>query len=297
MNYNKLKYFYEVSKILNLSHASNLLFISQSSLSKAISDLEQDFGTPLFLRTNRNLILTNAGMELQRQIDPFFAKEEELYQAVRAAGQSPEKLSAQLNLGFMFFALTSGFSDLVRQFMALYPAIQIHEYRYNKRELLQRLHRRSLDGGFAIFSMDELSSDLSYKILAEYHMSIIVRGDHPFAGRASVSLSELKKEAFIMHGHSKSSNEYANAIAWCQRNGFYPNIIGEYDYVETVLLMVKNGMGIALLSDAAPIGNIQGLINVPLENAPVLYGGFFWVQNQNETAVKLFLDFFSDHAR
>ena len=293
MNYNKLKYFYEIAKIQNLSHASNVLFVSQSSLSKTIADLEKDFGTALFTRTNRNLVLTNAGKELQRQIEPFFSKENDIYNAVRAAGQlSSENISATLDVGFMTFDATLKLSDFIHTFTKEYPAIQIHPYRYNKNELMLRLKRHSLDLAFVIFSMDELSGDFPYKTIAEYHMSIIAREDHPLSNRYSVSLSELKNENFIMHGHDNNSNEYTNAIAWCKRNGFYPKIIGEYDYVETVLMLVQSGMGISLLSDAAPISNMKGLVNIPLENSPVLYGGIFWNPHRNEKAIHLFMESF-----
>ena len=59
MNYNKLKYFYIVAKHLNFTKAAEELFISQSAVSRHMK--EEEFGTKLFLRTNRNLILTNAG--------------------------------------------------------------------------------------------------------------------------------------------------------------------------------------------------------------------------------------------
>lgn len=65
MNYNKLRYFYEVSCTLNLTRAAQNLYISQPALSKHIADLERDFGVPLFIRTNRNLLLTQAGEVLR----------------------------------------------------------------------------------------------------------------------------------------------------------------------------------------------------------------------------------------
>ena len=85
LNYNKLRYFYEASRTLNLTRAAQNLYISQPALSKHISDLENDFGTPLFVRTNRNLILTQAGEVLREECCRIFDREEELYRRVRAA--------------------------------------------------------------------------------------------------------------------------------------------------------------------------------------------------------------------
>lgn len=298
MNYNKLRYFYEIAKIQNLSHASEILFVSQSSLSKTISDLEKEFETPLFIRTNRNLKLTAAGRELYHQIDSLFSKEQEIVAAVRNANQTNlEIISAELNIGFMALRISMRFPDFIYRFLATHPSIKITQYRLNKNELLKRLNRQTLDLGLLIFSMDELAPQYKYQIISEHHLSIIMRKNHPLAGRTSVSLFELKSENFIMHGHTKLSNEYDNAIAWFQRNGFYPHIVAEFDYVEVVLMMVQAGMGIAILSDAAPIMDLPDLVSIPLNNAPVLYTGLFWNKENKSSAMELFTDTFIEHTR
>ena len=125
MNYNKLKYFYEIAKIQNLSRASELLYVSQSSLSKTIADLEKDFGTQLFIRTNRNLVLTEAGKELQRQLESFFSNEQTLYAKVRqAAVPTGANLSAKLHIGFMAFDHGLFVPDTIKAFHQKYPAIR-----------------------------------------------------------------------------------------------------------------------------------------------------------------------------
>lgn len=293
MNYNKLKYFYEIAKIQNLSRASELLYVSQSSLSKTIADLEKDFGTQLFVRTNRNLILTEAGKELQRQLESFFSNEQAMYAKVRqAALPTGENLSAKLNIGFMAFDHGLLVPDIVKKFNQTYPSIQIDAKRYNKKEMFKKLDNQTLDMIWAIFSMDELNGEQEYKILDEHHFSIIARDDHPMANRSSISITELQSESFIAHGHRKNSNEYAYYFDWCNRCGVQPNIVAEYDYVESVMLMVQAGAGIAILSDAAPTHAFKNLVSIPLNNAPILYSGVFWRKDNGNKAIPLFTQFY-----
>ena len=47
-------------------------------------------------------------------------------------------------------------------------------------------------------------------------------------------------------------------------------------YVGMVLMMVKSGFGITILSDLAPMDHMTGLVTVPLVNAPVFCSGLFW---------------------
>ncbi len=277
MNYNKLKYFYEVAKTKNISHTANLLFISQSSLSKAISDLEKDFGTPLFVRTNRNLILTDAGEELYRRTAPLFSNEEELYTVIKEIGQRDQiPIPHSLNIGFLNFALTCELPLSIQKYCSTNPDLSIQCFRYNKAELITRMKKKQLDAAFLIFTMDEVPREFPYKLMAEYHISVIMRSDHPLATRERIAVRELEKESFLMHGHPDTSEEYHYALSFCRRNGLEPHIIARYDNVETVLMMVQSGMGIGLLSDGAPIKNMKHLVSVPIENAPVLYGGVFY---------------------
>lgn len=296
MNYNKLKYFYEIAKIQNLSRASELLYVSQSSLSKTIADLEQDFGTQLFVRTNRSLVLTEAGKELQRQLESFFSNEQTIYAKVRqAAVPAGENLSAKLNIGFMAFNYGLFVPDAIKAFHQKYPSVQIDAKRYNKKELFKRLDNQTLDMIWAVFSMDELSNEHDYKILDEHHFTIIARDDHPLANRSSISITELQNEVFIAHGHRKNSNEYAYYFDWCNRCGVQPNIVAEYDYVESVMLMVQSGAGIAILSDAAPIDAFKNLVSIPLQNAPILYSGIFWRRDNPSKAIPLFVEFYQKY--
>lgn len=293
MNYNKLKYFFEIAKTQNISRASELLYISQSSLSKAILDLEEEFGTPLFIRAYHKLILTEAGKELQKQLEPFFSNEQTMINRVKAVGISKEApLSGSLSLGFMAFDHGLKVPEVCKNFQNLHPAIQIRYQRFNKKELFKKLENKTLDLVWAIFSMDELSDTMAYRILDEHHFSIIARTGHSMANRASVAITELQNEKFIAHGHRKNSNEYAYYFDWCARCGIQPNIVDEYDYVESVLLMIQSGAGIAILSDAAPIDAFKNLVSIPLDNAPVLYSGMFWKKDNPNKTLPLFAEYF-----
>ena len=64
MELRQLKYFIKVAETLNFSEASKALFITQSTLSQQIRQLEQELNTQLFQRNNHTVYLTEAGEEL-----------------------------------------------------------------------------------------------------------------------------------------------------------------------------------------------------------------------------------------
>ena len=64
MDWNKLKAFYEVATNKSISKASFKLNISQSAISRQIQDLELDIKTPLFIRHQKGVRLTEQGENL-----------------------------------------------------------------------------------------------------------------------------------------------------------------------------------------------------------------------------------------
>lgn len=88
-NLNLYHIFYTVAKCRNISGAARQLFISQPAISKAISRLEQNLDTTLFLRSSRGVRLTETGELLFRQVESAF----------QAISQGEEQLRKVQELG------------------------------------------------------------------------------------------------------------------------------------------------------------------------------------------------------
>src|SRR5690554_564742 len=71
-NLNQYKIFYTVAKFSNISHAAEELYISQPAISKAISKLEGNMNTKLFIRNHRGVIMTNEGEILFEHLKTTF---------------------------------------------------------------------------------------------------------------------------------------------------------------------------------------------------------------------------------
>lgn len=68
MRLEQITYFLRVAEHGNITAAAKSLYISQPALSKQITLLEQEIGLPLFERQARGVVLTQAGMQFQKDL-------------------------------------------------------------------------------------------------------------------------------------------------------------------------------------------------------------------------------------
>ena len=83
MELRQLRYFVAVADTLNFSRAAESLYVSQSALSKQISELEQELGVALFDRDRRSVALTSAGQLLLPEAKDILMRSEKLVPLLR----------------------------------------------------------------------------------------------------------------------------------------------------------------------------------------------------------------------
>jgi LysR family transcriptional regulator, transcriptional activator of nhaA len=93
LNYHHLLYFWAVAKEGSLRRASEVLHISQPSISAQLKQIEESLDAPLFTRTSRRLIMTDTGQTVLEYAEEIFSLGRELLTAVRQEpGQRPLRL-------------------------------------------------------------------------------------------------------------------------------------------------------------------------------------------------------------
>jgi LysR family transcriptional regulator, transcriptional activator of nhaA len=96
LNYHHLLYFWAVAKEGSLRGASEVLHVSQPSISAQLKQLEESLGAALFTRTTRTLVLTDTGQTVLEYADEIFSLGRELVTAVH---QEPGKRPLRLHVG------------------------------------------------------------------------------------------------------------------------------------------------------------------------------------------------------
>ncbi|AZN42568.1 LysR family transcriptional regulator [Paenibacillus albus] len=238
----QLRYFLATAKLEQMTKAAEQLNIAQPSLSKTIARLEEQIGIPLFDRNGRNIRLNAYGQAFLKRVENVFIELEEAERELRDM--------AGLDRGIITLAvsLTNLLPEMLGSFLAKYPDIQFHQVVEPIAVMQHKLERGEIDMCLTFAELEGV--EIESQILRTEDIYLLVPDQHHLYGRESVSLHELKDESFIGLRPSFWFRQMTDRL--CLRSGgFTPRTTIEVDEVDAVLLLLKQGHGVAFAPDLA----------------------------------------------
>ncbi|CAI6085611.1 LysR family transcriptional regulator [Cohnella sp. JJ-181] len=244
MEFVQLRYFAEVARLQSFSKAAVSLHIAQPSLSRAIKSLENELGVVLFDRTTRYLRLTDDGEIVLRHAAATLSMSQDLLDTLNEGKQLQR---GELLLGLPPVIGASFFARIIAGFRAEYPGVQLRLVEEGGKIVEQLLSESKLDLGIVVLPVDE--EEFESFTLTERRLSLVLNASHPLASSASVRISELREEPFIMF--KRGFSLYDRVREACIQEGFEPKIAYESSQWDFMTEMVGAGLGVALLPDTA----------------------------------------------
>jgi DNA-binding transcriptional LysR family regulator len=241
----QIEYFLGVARTLSFTEAAKLLYVTQSALSKQIALFEQEIGMPLFIRTRRNVRLTDAGMVLYEE---FNGLPEHIQRAIKRAKIANSDVKGTLSIGILEGQnINVKLPETLRELSEVYPNIEISVERDSFRGLRKKLDQEKLDVIISLSFDVENLDDISFEVILQQSAGIALNAKHPLANDEFIDLERLKDEPFITISSQESPRGYEFFIDNCTQHGFTPNIAHEANNLETLLMEVESGLGIALI--------------------------------------------------
>lgn len=245
MTLTQLEYFLEIAKTRNFTEAASNLFVSQSSLSYAIRELETELDVSLFVRRpNRKIELTMYGMALIPYAEEGIRKIEDGRNHISSM-KSP--LHGKVRLGFFHSIAFSAVPALLTYFREDNPRNEIdfetlvHHNWVDFRQML-------LDGKCdLVLSAGNLGNKCESVKIAEHRIYLIVPTGHRLADRESVPVSELRGERFIQIDMNSNMDNRIHEMF--ESEGIIPSLEYVSDWTAQQLA-VTGGKGVALSCDS-----------------------------------------------
>lgn len=244
MNLLQLEYFMALAKYRSFRKAAEALYVSQPAVSKQISMLEKELGLLLFTRDYRLVTLTPAGQTILEALQ----KSSELFQ--QALGEAKRLSGNQTQLLRLGLSENSSFGNLfqiIEDVQAAHPGLAVSiELRP-----ISQLELQYPDGGYDLIVNHEYSFKnkplIESRLLGTGRHLALISPRHPLAQRAELKFCDLATERFYVPATASSAFTLDYCAHICSICGFTPREFMALPNIESVLLAVRQGLGVVLL--------------------------------------------------
>lgn len=226
-----------IAQTWNITKAAQQLHLTQQALSKSIGKLEEELGVTLFIRTERQTVLTDIGQKLLPVIQSLLRKYEEHEKLIH---DIIVQNSHSVRIAFENTVLLNGFpADFLSRIGDLTITAYLgDDYVSCMRDVLE--HRATC--AFILKPKD--LRGLCYFPVVRHFPNVIMSRNHPLTRKEYISIEDLRNENHAwLSINSQSFQDYYNA---CMEAGFYPKITREYPSAELLHQEIPNGMEITI---------------------------------------------------
>lgn len=232
-----LKTFLAVAAEGSFAAAAGRVALTQAAVGLQMRTLEADLRRPLFERQGKVVTLNDAGQALL----PTVRRIVQQYEQLLASPPTPEAMSGTVHLG----AVVSAVRPLLRATLALkerHPALELHVSAAKSIELLQRVEAGDLDAAIAVREPGHgQPSELVWTPLYTEPMVLLTPRGLPAAPLRTL----LRQHPFIRFDQGEHTGRLVERVL--RRLRVKPQLFLELNAIETIVELVRSGLGIAIL--------------------------------------------------
>jgi DNA-binding transcriptional LysR family regulator len=267
----QMRYFVALAETRHFGRAAERLHLTQPPLSRQIAALEKELGVRLLERHSRNAVLTSAG---QRFLEDSRALLASFDQACRNARLAERGELGELSIGFMMHAAYTVLPSLTRRYLAAYPQVQL-----KLKEVMQSLLPGDvLAGRFdaGIMLLPGATRGLEARAIYSEQLCLAVHASHKLARRRSISAQDLEGQPLIVTPKDIAPTLSDAVTSYCRSGGFEPTIRLETQLQQTIVSLVAENIGLALVPDSMRKLGIADVAFRKLDDAPVIEHVIAW---------------------
>ena len=175
MELRTLQYFLTVAREENITRASEVLHITQPTLSRQMKQLEQELGTELFVR-GRNFALTEAGMLLRRRAEEVVDMMYKIESEIETAGE----VGGVISIGSGALKSSQFLPEVMSAFQKLHPKVRFEIYSNSSQYIKERMDRGLLDFGIMLEPID-IEQYEYIRLEQKERWGLLMRRGHPLA--------------------------------------------------------------------------------------------------------------------
>lgn len=281
----QLEIFVAISRTESVSRAAEVLSLSQSATSSALSELERQFDLQLFDRVGKSLRINETGQQLLSRAVELLDRAKEIENLLQGnAGFGHMKIGATLTVGNYLATI------LVARFLQEHPESRIQLQVHNTSTIVQQIANHELDLG--LIEGDCNHPDIAVEPWIADELVVFSAPNHPLANQRKVTMAQLLQEQWILR--EKGSGTRATFDRAFHSHHSELKIRLELEHTEAIKRAVESGLGIGCISRLALKDAFRRGSLVPLSTPSLELGRYFYFlwhkQKYQTTGIREFLD-------
>lgn len=264
MNSNQINCFLAVADCLSFSKASEELFIAQSSVSRSILQLEEEWGVPLFTRHGNRIALTPEG-DAYRSLCLRYMKDFESLRQKHMTLRRKAKLSLRYSV-FPVWNISGLLWENAERIRRIYPDWDISLKLCPASDLVQVLLDGGVDSIFFVGSLLSQYDGVATRHLLELPQAVLYSVRHPLANKPNLTITDLRNEPFLFLPDSVLTPEMIRRQARSieRRYGFHMRT-ELVDSPDALSFQLESGQGVALMDVWSRYAHTSGLKRLPID--------------------------------
>lgn len=290
LNFNNLKYFYEVCKLGSFTKASEYFCISQPSISYAIKQLEDHFGEELIIRNRNGIKMTKIGSLL-------FVKVEEIINSMNECHQIMEnkKETEQISFG-MQSHIYLFFKNRIKSFIKENPNVKLIFHDDSTAILINKLENKEIDFIIDTAPISINSNDYDLETIKLEKMCFVYAKESHSLFYNVTNLEDISKFQIVLPRENSNIRNSLNLLLNKENLSLTPFYQSNSTQVTIDLIIGGNVIGYVFESavkDLLQNGKLCKIpINIKLPSIPLC---LVTKKENNNSKIKSFIDYLSNN--
>ncbi len=239
-----LRYFLTVARVESITHAAEILHITQPTLSRQLADLEKELGTQLLIRGKRKISLTDAGMFLRQRAEELLIiadKTEKEFKDLK------NLVGGTISIGSVEAMASQVLSKLLKAFYTEYPQVSYHIFSGTGDDIKEKIDNGLLEIGILLEPINIEKYDF-IRLPQKERWGILTKTSSSLAQKEGITPKDLFREPLLMSSRPAVQNEIAR---WFADDYEHLHIVATFTLISNVINLVESDLGTAICIEGA----------------------------------------------
>lgn len=289
----------EIARQHSFSIASDKLFLSQSTISAHVKNLESSLGLKLLDRSKAKIVPTQEGEIVLRYAEHILALIDEMQECL---DQHRAGSRGSLTIEFASTVYSFVLPDIIYNFTKKFPDIHLRTNTGTTPTIIENVLSQKTQIGIIKMSIPHCNiQGLNSVLLEEDFSAVIASVNHPLLRKREVTMADIAECPLLFYGCNTSYVGQIKSIY--EERGFAFHIAMKFDNLNAVLTMVQLGSGVCFLPSKVFQDSLsQGRVAVvPVKDMPPVGRFTFLIskveQDEGHSPVHTFVQYVEDYGR